>query len=52
MSKETLKGETPEGSKGAGVGLIEIARRSSRPIEFDFTDVDSRFSFFALETEI
>ena len=52
MYKETLKGETPEGSKGAGVGFIEIARRSSRPIKFDFTDVDSRFSFFALETEI
>ena len=32
MYKETLKGETPEGSKGAGVGFIEIARRSSRPI--------------------
>jgi hypothetical protein len=52
MYKETLRGETPEGSKGAGVGFIEIARRSSQPIKFDFTDVDARFSFFALETEI
>ena len=52
MYKETLKGEAPEGSKGAGVGFIEIARRSSQPIQFDFTDVDARFSFFALETEI
>jgi hypothetical protein len=52
MYKETLKGEVPEGSKGAGVGFIEIARRSSRPIQFDFTDVDGHFSFFALETEI
>ena len=52
MYKETLKGETEEGSKGAGVGFIEIARRSSRPIAFDFTDVDERFAFFALEAEI
>jgi hypothetical protein len=52
MYKETLKAEQPEGSKGAGVGFIEIARRSSRPIEFDFTEVDDRYAFFALEAEI
>jgi hypothetical protein len=52
MYKQTLKSEAPEGSQGAGVGFIEIARRSSRPIVFDFTDVDERFVFFALEAEI
>jgi len=52
MYKETLKSEPEEGSKGAGVGFIEIARRSSRPIAFDFTEVDDRFAFFALEAEI
>jgi Family of unknown function (DUF6272) len=52
LYKETLKAEAREGSKGAGVGFIEIARRSSKPIEFDFTDVDERFAFFALEAEI
>jgi hypothetical protein len=52
MYKETLRGDAPEGSKGAGVGFIEIARRASRPIQFDFTDVDERFAFFALEAEI
>ena len=52
MYKETLKGEPEEGSKGAGIGFIEIARRSSKPIEFDFTEVDDRFAFFALEAEI
>jgi hypothetical protein len=52
MYKETLKSEPEEGSKGAGVGFIEIARRASKPIEFDFADVDDRFSFFALEAEI
>jgi hypothetical protein len=52
MYKEILKGEPEDGSKGAGIGFIEIARRSSKPIAFDFTDVDDRFAFFALEAEI
>jgi Family of unknown function (DUF6272) len=51
MHKETLKSEPDEGAKGAGAGLIEIARRSSRPFQFDFTEVDDRFAFFALEAE-
>jgi hypothetical protein len=52
MYKETLKSEPEEGSKGAGVGFLEIARRSSRPIVFDFIEVDDQFAFFALEAEI
>ena len=52
MYKETLKSEPEGGARGAGIGLIEIARRSSRPIQFDFTEVDDRFAFFALEAEI
>jgi hypothetical protein len=52
MYKETLKSEPQEGAKGAGIGFIEIARRASRPIEFDFADFDDRFSFFALEAAI
>ena len=52
MYKETLRSDTEEGSKGAGVGFIEIARRVSKPINFDFADADERFAFFALEAEI
>jgi hypothetical protein len=52
MYKETLRSEPEEGAKGAGVGFIEIARRVSKPIKFDFTDADERFAFFALEAEI
>ena len=40
MYKEQLRAEPEEGSKGAGLGFMEIARRASKPIEFDFTDVD------------
>lgn len=50
--KQKLKEGADEFSKGAGVGFIEIARRASRPIEFDFTEVDARHSFFALKAKI
>jgi len=49
LYKETLRGETPAGSKGAGVGFIDIARRAARGIEFDFTPVDEDTSFFTLK---
>ena len=38
--------------QGGGVGFIEIARRASRPIEFDFMEVDPDFSFFALKASV
>lgn len=50
--KEKLK-EPPEAqSKGATIGLIEIARRASEPIEFDFADIDDKNSFFCLKAYI
>lgn len=50
--KETLRGATPEGSKGAGVGFFEIARQASGGIEFDFVRIDDHFSFFTLKAYI
>ncbi|WP_027183093.1 SiaB family protein kinase [Desulfovibrio inopinatus] len=50
--KETLKGETPEGSKGAGVGFIDIARRAEGGIEFDFAEIDASRSFFTIKAFI
>ncbi len=47
LYKETLKGDTPEGSKGAGVGFIDIARRA-REFKHDFMDIDSDYSYFCL----
>ena len=41
-----------EGSKGAGLGFMEIARRASKPIEFDFADVNDTHAFFALKATI
>jgi len=39
-------------SQGAGLGFIEMARRSATPIEFNFQKVDDRFSFFSLKTSV
>jgi len=50
--KEQLKGDPDEYSKGAGIGFIEIARRASKPIEFDFVDVDGEHAFFALKATV
>jgi hypothetical protein len=50
--KERLRAAPEEGSKGAGLGLMEIARRASKPIEFDFTDVDDKHAFFTLKASV
>ena len=34
--KVTLRAETPEDSKGAGLGFLTMARDASAPLEFDF----------------
>ena len=50
--KETLKGEPPEGSKGAGIGFIDIARQAKGGIEFDFVRLDADNMFFTIKAYI
>ncbi len=62
MTKEELKklfkesrrkGREPgSDSKGAGLGFIDMARKASAPIQFDFQDIDENMSFFSLMTLI
>lgn len=51
--KERLKAEdeNPE-SKGAGIGLIEIARRASSKMEYSFVPLDEQCSFFTLYVNV
>ena len=49
LYREALCGETPEGSKGAGVGFIDIARRAEHGFEFDIMAVDDKRSYFCLK---
>ena len=50
--KEQLREAPEDGSRGATIGLIEIARRASAPIEFDFDPIDAESSFFCLRVSI
>jgi hypothetical protein len=50
--KEQLREAPEENSRGATIGLIEIARRASEPIEFDFDRIDADKFFFCLKVSI
>jgi len=50
--REQLREAPDEGSRGATIGLIEIARRASAPIEFDFHAMDDEKTFFCLKVRI
>lgn len=52
LYKETLRGETPDGSKGAGVGFIDIARRAKKGFDFDFMPVHGDRSFFSIKAYV
>lgn len=52
LYKDTLRSGPPEGSKGAGVGFIEIALRATNGFEYGFEDSDSSNVFFALKAKI
>ncbi len=45
--RRKAENDNPE-SRGAGLGLIEIARRSTAPLEYEFTRLDDEKSFFSL----
>lgn len=50
--REKLRQPPDEGSLGGSIGLIEIARRSSAPVEYGFQPLDTRRSFFCLKAYI
>ena len=50
--REKLKEDPEAQSKGATIGLIEIARRASEPIEFDFEPINDNSTFFCLKAYI
>jgi hypothetical protein len=52
LYKERRRKEPDPGSKGAGLGLIEIARKADKPIEYSFTPVDQEFSFFSIRVVV
>ena len=49
--KEKLKSDKNNGL-GAGLGLIDMARKSNRPLKYLFTERDEKHSFFILKVNI
>jgi len=52
MYKKQLKEGTLSEKQGAGLGLIDIARKSTRELHYQFIPMDENFSFFILKVEI
>jgi len=52
MYKETLRRERKSEDLGAGLGLIDMARRSKRKLEYSFKEMDDSYSFFTLEVAV
>lgn len=50
--KKTLRDGRPEGSKGAGVGFVDIARRARGGFDFEFTEVNDREHFFTIKAHV
>jgi len=50
LYKETLKKEITEQTNGAGLGLIDMARKANEPLAYSVAKVDEHYSFFTLKT--
>ena len=48
LYKERRRMDAAPGSKGAGLGLIEMARKSSAPLDYSFEPIDATYSFFTI----
>lgn len=49
LYKEKLRQELPEGSTSAGIGLIDMAKKASQPLQYEITHIDEDYSFFTLK---
>ena len=49
LYKQKMMEGPEEGSKGASLGLVEMARRSGYPIEFAFEEINQEHTFFCIK---
>lgn len=49
--KEQMKKE-PLPGKGAGLGLIDMSRKTSQPLEYSITQINGRYCFFSLKATL
>jgi hypothetical protein len=51
LYKEKLRGPRLTGG-GAGLGLVDVARRATQPLSWSFREIDDRYRFFSLSVII
>ncbi len=52
LYKDIIKNTDLSEKGGAGLGFVDMARKSGQKLEFDFHPVDEKYSFFSLKTTI
>ena len=52
LYREQRKNSRSQNQNNAGLGLIELARKASQPVEFIFETVDKEISFFSIRAVI
>jgi hypothetical protein len=52
LYKDIIKNTNLSEKGGAGLGFVDMARKSGQKLEFDFQPMDDTFSFFSLKTTI
>lgn len=50
--RQQLRCEVAPGAKGAGIGLMEIAKRCKKGLECNFKEIDENLHFFTLKITI
>ncbi len=52
MYKEIIKNTQISDKGGAGLGFVDMARKSGEKLEFDFPEMDAEYSFFCLKVNV
>lgn len=50
--QQSLAGNEFSEKGGAGLGIIEMARKSGKKINYEFTEINDQYSFFTLEISL
>lgn len=49
LYKDRLRGDSAPGASGAGLGLIDMARKAQEPLQYSVAELDEQLSFFTLK---
>lgn len=52
LYRDIMKNQTISDKGGAGLGFIDMARKSGEKLNYAFKDVNDKYSFFSLQTQI